>query len=132
MQRELAAKGLRPQLGPITPVPAQLHASPPFGFAPAPPPPGYRPPQLQYPPGYGPPPPPPGHGQLQHGHGVPGASVPRPPPAAAPPVKAADMGAVPMSSQQLADYLATAAQLEDEDVPEWTCCPITQARKRAT
>lgn len=117
--RELAAKGLRPQLSPNTPVPSQLHAPPHHGFAAAP-----QPPAFALPPGYGPPPPPP---PPQHRHAAPGASLPRPPPAAAPPVRAADVGAVPMSSQQLADYLASAAQLEDDDVPEWACCPITQA-----
>lgn len=117
--REIAAKGLRPQMGPGTPILPQLRPPAPYNFAaPPPPPPGYRPPQLGSAPLFAPPP------GFSRG-------LPRPPPpsSAVPAATAADVGAVPMSSRQLAEFLASAAQLEDEDAPEWALCPITQARR---
>ena len=102
---ELARYGLRPQaqFSPLQqPVPAPAPAAPP-GFS------------L---------PPPPHTWQQRHAAGL--GPPPAPPPrrAAAP----AAAGAVPLSASAQAEYLSTAAQLDDEHLPDAFICPITQAR----
>ena len=96
MQRELEAHGLRSMHAPDTP--------------PLPPPPPHAQPHLTQP-------------RQQLAPPPPGFSSFRSTPAAHQPAPA--LGAKPMSGAALADYLSTAARLED-DAPEWACCPITQ------
>lgn len=103
---ELASKGQRPMYGPGPNSPIPPAAAPP----------------RQYSVGAG--------SNRGGGVGSPPArrlpAPPPPPPSASVAVGAADVGAVPMSSARLAQYLA-AAQLGDDDahVPEAFICPIT-------